>query len=108
MKRPRLKDYPNRLNQAGALELEKIIRKYWSDRGYAIETVVEPMTDRISKNPIYVVRSNLWNGWPPRQSKIAAQPKKSPVQGPDEPARAEVCIGDQCESTPNAAHAARP
>jgi hypothetical protein len=108
MKRPRLKDYPNRLNQAGALELEKTIRKYWADRGYRIETTIEPMTNRDSKAPVFVLRSNLLNGLPRRQSKIAAQPKNSPARGPDEPARAEVCIGDQCESISNAARAARP
>jgi len=58
-------------SHAGAVELARRIRAYWLDRGYAIKTRVESLeTDKHST--VYVVRSDLVTGLPPKESKVLA------------------------------------
>jgi hypothetical protein len=69
VKRPSTKHQRDFLDQAGALELEARIKDHWRARGYAIGTQIEAMATKWRSRPVFVIRSNLVNGLPPRKAK---------------------------------------
>lgn len=57
----------------GAEELAARIRAYWADRGYEVQTTVEPFTRIEGKaETFYVVRSDMVGGLPQRCAQAAA------------------------------------
>jgi hypothetical protein len=50
------------LGRAGATRLSYQIRDYWECQGYQVEVRVEPA--HVLGDCIWVVRSDLVNGWP--------------------------------------------
>jgi hypothetical protein len=58
------------LDEPSAIKLARKVEKYWHSRGYK-EVIVWVMGEyaplRGQSRPIYVVRSNLKNGLPPRE-----------------------------------------
>jgi hypothetical protein len=100
MKRSNGKRYPNRLDQAGALELAAQIRQFWAERGYRVETVVEQMSNRQQRAPIWTVRSKPLERLAAAQGEgcSVAPTKKGPDTGPGPKFK-----GDQMPRYPKAA-----
>jgi hypothetical protein len=64
MRRPR---GPNLLSEAGAWALAARLRDHWHEQGYEIEAWVEAVRTESKENRhIWVVRTNLVGGLPPR------------------------------------------
>jgi hypothetical protein len=50
---------------SGASELVKRIKRYWAERGYAVEVELKAIGyDHRAKADKYAIRSNMRNGWP--------------------------------------------
>lgn len=55
----------------GATNLARKIGAYWKARGYdhvSVDVAVVTNGKRDSRKPVYGVKSNIKNGWPPRYS----------------------------------------
>lgn len=70
---PEAEDAADNLSQAGAHQLAARLDAYWRSQGHTTARFwVEPARNHGSQHAIFVVRSNLVGGWPPRIQSVSS------------------------------------